>query len=122
MARPISTLDTAAQGLVTVPFFNKWQGWADWSGAIGPVMKVFGALGTVAGLGSPHGRLLVLILFTSLVPYALTWSVGGGGEWRFTQHVYPIYLVFACAAIAGTVSVLRDVLQRRRAVHVTREQ
>ena len=122
MTRPISTLDTAAQGLVTVPFLNKWKGWADWSGAIGPVMTIFGALGAIAALWSPHGRLLVLILFTSLVPYALTWSVGGGGEWRFTQHVYPIYLVFACTAIAGTVSVLREVLQRRRAIHVTRQQ
>ena len=27
MTRPISTLDTAAQGLFTVPFFNKWKGW-----------------------------------------------------------------------------------------------
>jgi hypothetical protein len=48
----------------------------------------------------PSGRLLLVILVTSLVPYTLTWSVAGGGEWRFTQHVYPMYLVCAFMAIA----------------------
>ena len=119
-ARPISTLDTAAQGLLTVPFENKWKGWQHWNGAIGPVMKIFGAIGTIAALWSPHGRLLVLILVTSLIPYALTWSLGGGGEWRFTQHVYPLYLVFACAAVSWTVVAVRDLVQRRRTIHVTR--
>ena len=119
-SRPISTLDTAAQGLFTVPFENKWKGWQNWNGAIGPVMKVFGAFGTIAALWSPHGRLLVLILLTSLIPYALTWSLGGGGEWRFTQHVYPLYLVFACAAISWTVAAVRDLVRRQRTVRVTR--
>jgi 4-amino-4-deoxy-L-arabinose transferase-like glycosyltransferase len=120
VTRPISTIDTAAQGLITVPFENKWKGWQHWSGAIGSAMKVFGALGTIAALWSTPGRLLVLILLTSLVPYALTWSLGGGGEWRFTQHVYPVYLVFACAAISWTVATVRALARRERTVRVTR--
>jgi len=122
VARPISTFDTAAQGLITVPFFNKWKGWANWSSAIGPVMKILGALGTIAALWSPHGRLLALILFTSLIPYALTWSLGGGGEWRFTQHVYPLYLVFAFAALSATLNGVRDLVLRRRTLHLTRQR
>ncbi len=99
-ARPVTTIDTAAQGLTTVPFLNKWQGWAVWHPAVGPVLRWLGALGMLMALWWPSGRLLLVILVTSLVPYTLTWSVGGGGEWRFTQHVYPMYLVCAFMALA----------------------
>jgi 4-amino-4-deoxy-L-arabinose transferase-like glycosyltransferase len=99
-ARPATTIDTAAQGLTVVPFRNKWQGWTAWSSAIGPVLRGLGALGVLVAIWSPSGRLLLLMLVTSLIPYAVTWSVGGGGEWRFTQHVYPIYLVCAFQAAA----------------------
>lgn len=98
--KPVTTLDTAAQGLTIVPFRNKWQGWTAWNRAIGPVLQWLGALGMLAAVWSPSGRLLLVILVTSLIPYALTWSVGGGGEWRFTQHVYPMYLVCAFQAAA----------------------
>ena len=118
--RPIATLDTAAQGLVTVPFTNKWTGWAHWSGIVGPVLQSLSAAGAVLALWSPHGRLLILILFSSLVPYALTWSLGGGGEWRFTQHVYPIYLVFAFTTIAVGVEFGRAVLVERKRVVISR--
>lgn len=119
-ARPVATLDTAAQGLIAVPFTNKWNGWTHWSGAIGPVLKTFAAIGTAVVLASPHGRLLVLILFSSLVPYALTWSLGGGGEWRFTQHVYPIYLTFSFAAIAVLIELIRGVVVDRKRISVSR--
>ena len=33
-------------------------------------------------------------------PYALTWNVAGGSEWRFTMHAYPLYLA---ASISGAV-------------------
>jgi hypothetical protein len=119
-ARPIATLDTAAQGLVTVPFVNKWTGWQHWSAGIEPVLKVFGGLGMVVALWSPHGRLLILIVFSSLVPYALTWSLGGGGEWRFTQHVYPIYLIVAFAAMAILIEVICAVVIERKRISISR--
>ncbi|MBD0324677.1 MAG: hypothetical protein ICV72_15025 [Aldersonia sp.] len=43
----------------------------------------------------------------------MTWSVGGGGEWRFTQHVYPSYIVAAIGAIAALVQVARAAAARR---------
>jgi 4-amino-4-deoxy-L-arabinose transferase-like glycosyltransferase len=112
-SRPIATLDTASQGLVTVPFFNKWNGWAPWASWIGPVLRAFAALGVLLAVWLPRGRLLLVIMITSLVPYALTWSVGGGGEWRFTQHVYPAFLVLAFLALAAIVAGIRYVVRTR---------
>jgi hypothetical protein len=37
-----------------------------------------------------------VLLLPALAPYALTYSLGGGGAWRFSEHVYPIYLTAAC--------------------------
>ena len=113
-SRPIATLDTASQGLVTVPFFNKWNGWAPWASWIGPVLRTFAALGVLLAVWLPRGRLLLVIMITSLVPYALTWSVGGGGEWRFTQHVYPAFLVLAFLALAAIVAGIRYVVRTRQ--------
>ena len=48
-----------------------------------------------------------MLLFSSLIPYALTWTVGGGREWRFTEHVYPIYLVLACDVARRVVGAAR---------------
>src|SRR5205814_1285709 len=62
------------------------------------VLKVCAIAGLLLFLGSPNGRLLLVLLFSSLVPYAFTWNVGGGGEWRFTMHVYPMYLIAAVYA------------------------
>jgi hypothetical protein len=60
-----------------------------------------------------EGRLLWVILVTSLVPYAVTWSIGGGAEWRFTQHAYPFYLVAAAAAIVSIVRLLSRAVRRQ---------
>ena len=45
------------------------------------------------------GRFLLLMLALSVVPYAFTWHIDGGGEWRFTMLVYPIYLIAAALAV-----------------------
>ncbi len=55
---------------------------------------------------------------TSLVPYCVTWRIGGGGEWRFTAHVYPIFLVAAAAVVTTGAGWLRRLA--RRDVHVHR--
>ena len=99
-SRPIASIDTAAQGLLTFPFLNKWDGFAVWSPLLGPALRGLAAAGMVLAAWSATGRFVLLLLITSLLPYALTWSVGGGGDWRFTQHAYPFYLVFAMSAIA----------------------
>lgn len=111
-ARPITTVDTAAVGVVVFPFTSKWSGFWPWGPTLGSILKLLSAAGLVLSLWSRRGRLLLVILLTSLVPYAITWPLGGGSEWRFTQHVYPMYLVAAFAAVAaalrGLAAVIRD--------------
>jgi hypothetical protein len=34
-----------------------------------------------------------------LIPYAFTWNVASGGEWRFTMHAYPLYIVAGLFAL-----------------------
>jgi 4-amino-4-deoxy-L-arabinose transferase-like glycosyltransferase len=108
--RPFATVDTAAVGLLVFPFTNKWTGFDAWLPRLGRVLLGFAFAGLVLALWYPAGRLLWLVLVTSLVPYAVTWPLGGGGEWRFTQHAYPIYLVAAGSAIAALGSAIRGAL------------
>jgi 4-amino-4-deoxy-L-arabinose transferase-like glycosyltransferase len=122
--RPIGSADTAGVGLLVFPFTNKWSGFNPWSPWLATVLRWAAAAGLILALWYPEGRLLWVILLTSLVPYAMTWSLGGGSEWRFTQHAYPIYLVAAGSAIAAVARTLvrlatarvdwRGALTRRR--------
>ena len=97
--RPVAGLDRAVIGLFVWPFSVKWKGFWDWSPTLERVLPWCAMAGLLLFVWRPDGRLLLLILYSSVVPYAVTWNVGGGGEWRFTQHVYPIYLVAAGDAI-----------------------
>jgi hypothetical protein len=105
---PIATLDTAFVGLFVQPFVTKWNGFGRWVEGLGVVLGWL----AVAGLGGlalmREGRLLLVVLVTSLVPYMVTWNVAGGGEWRFTMHAYPFYLVAAGVAVAGGVPLARS--------------
>jgi hypothetical protein len=98
VSRPVSTLDTATQGIISFPFVNKWHGFGHWHPLLPGLLQGAAAFGLLCALCSASGRFVLLLLFTSLIPYALTWSIGGGGEWRFTQHAYPFYLVLAAWA------------------------
>ena len=117
-SRPIAALDTAALGLFSVPLVNKWNGFAPWGAALGPVLMGMAIAGLVMAAWSATGRFLLMFLFASLVPYALTWPVGTGGDWRFTQHAYPFYLVFAMSTMPATyrwaTAVAGDGSARRR--------
>ncbi len=59
-----------------------------------------------------------MMLALSVVPYAFTWHIDGGGEWRFTMLAYPIYLIASALAIAGggCVVVRRAAVNRLRCV------
>ena len=108
---PLTTIDTGMVGVFVEPFETKWTGldyssrWLRlvlyWSAIAGCLMLPFTAA----------GRLMLVILLTSLVPYAFTWNIGGGGEWRFTMHAYPFYIVAACYAL---VSIGRGVVRAWR--------
>jgi Dolichyl-phosphate-mannose-protein mannosyltransferase len=93
--RPIGTLDTALIGLFWQPFVTKWNGFAHWISGLGPLLQWLAVVGTAAQAFFPAGRLLLVILFSSLVPYMLTWNIADGGAWRFTMHAYPFFLIAA---------------------------
>ena len=93
--RPLFQADTALTGLFVFPFENKWSGFNMWLPHLTDAVRLCAVAGLLLFLASANGRLLLLLLFSSLLPYAFTWNVGGGGEWRFTMHAYPIYLIAA---------------------------
>ena len=122
-AHPIATTDLAVTGLFVRPFAIKWNGLGVWSAWLGPALMGLSLVGLAAFLFWPKGRLLLLIVGASLLPYAFTWNVAAGGEWRFTMHVYGLFVVAALYA-AALVPRLADrtlwrPLARRTAAVVT---
>ena len=98
---PVNTLDVGITGEFVRPFAMKWQGFAVWQPALASALRTLAVIGLLAMPFVAAGRLLLLILFASLLPYAFTWNLGDGGAWRFTMHVYPLYLAGAMIAVAG---------------------
>ena len=97
---PVGTMDVGFVGLFVRPFATKWSGLNPWHPALALLAEWIALLGLAMWPFSARGRLLLVILASSLLPFAFTWNVGGGGEWRFTMHVYPIYAVAAGYAAA----------------------
>lgn len=113
---PLGFIDTGLVGLTAYPFMNKWEHF-DYLGAwIGPLLAVASIVGLLLWPFRPRGRLLLVILFASLLPYAFTWDIPGGGEWRFTLHAYPLYLI-AAASAPGLVRVSFRTLRARWIAH-----
>jgi hypothetical protein len=101
---PLAAFDVGFNGLFVQPFITKW-------GGLGPVLgraTVLLVWCAVAGLlmlpGSRDGRLFLVNLLTSLLPYAFTWNIGGGNAWRFTMHVYPLYIIAGLYAVSRLVT------------------
>jgi len=97
--RPTAALDTVTTGLFVQPFVIKWRGLDAWIGGIGRVLSWLAIGGLLASPFFADGRMLLVILFGSLLPYAFTWNVAGGGEWRFTMHAYPFYILAALSLV-----------------------
>ena len=122
--RPVTTLDTGLMGLFVQPYVTKWNGFTPWA----PGLSAFLPWLALAGMGVlmflPAGRLLIVILLGSLVPYMFTWNLAGGGEWRFTMHTYPFYLLGAGAAVVATLragrAIAHDAERRRPAALLRR--
>lgn len=111
--RPVASLDTAFNGLFVQPFLTKWHGLGFWYGKLDAAARWLALAGLVTLPFYARGRLLLVILLSSLLPYMLTWNVAGGGEWRFTMHAYPFYLVAAGCAVAGGAMAVRRLALRR---------
>jgi len=97
IARPFQTFDTVVLGLTRYPFVNKWTPFTRWLPGLDVVLSWTACVGLWLFLWQREGRLLLLVLATSLLPAALTWRLAP--DWRFTEHVYPLFLV--AAAFAG---------------------
>jgi hypothetical protein len=104
---PIEFADTVLQGLFVYPFVIKWQGLNMWWPRLGTIASALSIAGLVLWVYRPGSRVLLAVLFCSLAPYMTTWSIQGGGEWRFTMHAYPIYLVAAGACVGAIVVGVR---------------
>jgi Dolichyl-phosphate-mannose-protein mannosyltransferase len=107
--RPIRTIDTGLNGLLVQPFINKWHGFNEWMPGFGSTVRAIAVVGLAALPFFAAGRLLLVALLGSLLPYIFTWNVGGGGAWRFTMHAYPFFFVAAAVALVGAGRAIRAV-------------
>jgi hypothetical protein len=96
---PVGVLDTALIGLIVHPFVTRFHGYEGYAPYIGSALAWCSAAGLLMLPFVPSGRMLLVVLVSSLVPYAFTWNVASGGEWRFTMHAYPLYIVAALFAL-----------------------
>lgn len=106
---PVATLDTALNGLLIQPFITKWYGFQAWSPGLGGIARALALVGLAAMVFLARGRLLLVTLLGSLVPYMFTWNVGDGNAWRFTMPAYPFFLIAAAVAVVGTGRAMRAV-------------
>lgn len=111
--RPAATVDTALEGLTAYPFRNKFDTLAPWGPVLPAVLPGLALLGLLAWPWSATGRFLLVMLVGSLAPYAFTWEIPGGGEWRFTMHAYPLYLLAVTSAVVFVVHAVRTVRSLR---------
>jgi hypothetical protein len=102
-ADPIGTAKTGAIGLFWFPFENKWIGFDYWYVGLRRFLMGMAAVGLVLLATTRRGLFLWALLLATLLPYAFTWSIPGGGEWRFTLPAYPFYLIAAALALVTTV-------------------
>ena len=112
VSRPIATLDTAFIGVFVDPFSSKFRGLEHWIPGLGMATSLAALAGLALLPFSRQGRLLLVILLTSLLPFAFTWHLGSGRQWRFTMHVYPIFLIAAAAAAVGAAGLLLGLCRR----------
>jgi hypothetical protein len=104
---PYRTLERGYIGLTSYPFANKWTGFEGGPPLVGAVLAASALTGLVMWIFSAPGRLLLVILSSSLLPFAFTWDVPGGAEWRFTLHAYPFYLVAAALTVTRLPALAR---------------
>lgn len=104
---PIGAFDVAVNGLFVQPFITKWAPFDIWVQGLGIVLSGAALAGLAMWPFSARGRLMLVMLLGSLLPYAFTWNIGGGDEWRFTMHVLAIFVVAAVYAAAGVFKAAR---------------
>jgi hypothetical protein len=104
--RPLETIDTLVLGLTRYPFTNKWHGFDVWLPRLGPCLAVASLAGLFLFTAVPAGRLILVVLITSLIPYAVTWRLIA--DWRFTEVAYPFLLIAAASPLWFVTRAIRD--------------
>lgn len=94
-SQPARLFDTGFYGVAAFPFTNKWEGFAPWSPLLPGTLRIAALIGLLLFGFSWQGRVLLAVLVLSVLPFAVTWNIPGGGEWRFTLPAYPFFLVAA---------------------------
>lgn len=112
-AHPLATVDSLLRGLTVYPFGNKWAGLTYLPPVLPAVLRTAAIVGLVVLLISADGRLLLVVLFTALLPFAAIWQAPGGSQWRFTVFAYPFYLFAACHALCAAFWLLSRESRRR---------
>jgi len=115
LTSPFETIDTAALGLTTYPFLNKWSGFDPWLPGLGSWLAAAALLGLVLFLASAKGRLLLVVLISAQVPFAFTWKLSW--DWRYTEFTYPFFLLAAGLAITSVVGLARPSRWKHLAAH-----
>ena len=100
---PFQTLDTAALGMTSYPFLNKWSGFEPWQPGLGKWLAASALLGLILFAASANGRLLLLVLVSAQVPFAFTWRLSA--DWRYTEYAYPFFLVAAALVSTNVVAL-----------------
>ena len=106
-AHPVAMIDTGFNGLVIQPFITKWIGLEPWFPVLAPIARALSLAGLAGMVFFPGGRLLLVALLGSLVPYMFTWNIGDGNAWRFTMHAYPFFLIASAVAVVGAARAVR---------------
>ncbi len=109
--RPYETLDTVVRGVTSYPFMNKWQGLNRWLSGIGTWTMIASLAGLAMFAGYAWGRLLLVVVLTSLLPFSLTWTVDP--DFRFTVYTYPLFLVAAAVVCSVAARVPYALLTSR---------
>ena len=104
---PIRTLDTVAIGMTRYPFANKWQGFDVWIPGAGRILSWLAIAGLFLFFATREGRLALVVLAGSLIPYAATWQLIA--DWRFTLHAYPFFLIASVAVLVVPVQLVRRI-------------
>jgi hypothetical protein len=96
---PLEMIDSTIRGFTHYPWANKWAELGlHWGGIFALALKYLCLVGLLMWLWSPEGRLTLVVLAGSMVPFVFTWEAHT--QWRLTQHTYPFYMVAAVFAVA----------------------
>ncbi|MBX7184375.1 MAG: glycosyltransferase family 39 protein [Vicinamibacteria bacterium] len=96
---PWEFVQTGLTGLTSHPFSNKWFGIGALLPGLDEAARILALAGLPVLLWRADGVVAIVAFLGAIAPYAWTWNIPGGDEWRFTLPIYPLFLVSAAVAV-----------------------